>query len=197
MSIRTFSIEKRIDWLRKAGYAPDVCEQLSRIYRQEGLDHDARRIAIAGQRDRRKRGGMPWPSRLWNYFLDKTVRYGHELHRPLLVVLLGGLVGTVLLYLAQAYGLMEAVSPPQGENDQCKEMHLNLSVLFSAHLCVRTVLARDKSSSGGLLAVQRNYWVRPDVASAGVARDPFWVDVHCRRRRRNRAPGQPAGLNRS
>jgi len=58
---------------------------------------------------------MPWPSRLWNCFLDKTVRYGYEMYRPLLWVLIAGLVGTVLFYLAQAHGLMEAVSPPQGK----------------------------------------------------------------------------------
>jgi hypothetical protein len=29
------------------------------------------------------------------------------------------------------------------------------------------------------MAAQRNYWMRPGVASVGnVARDPFWVDVH-------------------
>jgi hypothetical protein len=112
---KDISVRKRIDWLHSAKYAPDVYEQLSRIYRKKGLDSEARKIAIAGQRDRRKRGGMPWASRLWNYFLDKTVRYGYEMYRPFLLVLIVGLVGTVLFYLAQAHGLMEAVSPPQGK----------------------------------------------------------------------------------
>jgi len=108
-------VDERIDWLAHARYAPDIYEQLRCIYRQKGMDRDARRIAIAGQRDRRKRGGMPWPARLWNYFLDKTVGYGYEMSRPFLLLLLLGLVGTLLFYLAQAHGLMEAVSPPQGK----------------------------------------------------------------------------------
>ena len=51
-------VRKRIDWLHSARYAPDVYEQLSHIYRQKGKDSEAREIAIEGQRDRRKRGGM-------------------------------------------------------------------------------------------------------------------------------------------
>ena len=107
-------VDRRISWLGDASYAPGAYQQLSRIYQQKGMDREAREIAIAGQRDRRKRGGMrtaPW---IWNGFLDKTVRYGYAMHRPLVAVLFAGLVGTVFFYLAQAHGLMEAVSPPQG-----------------------------------------------------------------------------------
>jgi hypothetical protein len=106
--------DRRIGWLVDASYAPGAYQQLSRIYQQKGMDSEAREIAIAGQRDRRKRGGMRrWP-RIWNWFLDKTVRYGYAMHRPLVAVLFAGLVGAAFFYLAQTHGLMEAVSPPQG-----------------------------------------------------------------------------------
>jgi hypothetical protein len=105
---------RRVSWLRHAGYAPGAYQQLSRIYQRKGMDREARKIAIAGQRDRRKRGGMATGPRIWSGFLDKTVGYGYAMHRPLLAVLLAGIVGTVFFYLAQTHGLMEAVSPPQG-----------------------------------------------------------------------------------
>ena len=104
----------RISWLNYASYAPDAYRQLTRIYRQKGLDREARKIAIAGQRDRRDRGGMPLASRLWSGFLDVTVRYGYGMYRPLLIVLFAGFAGTVFFYLAQVNGIMEAVSGSQG-----------------------------------------------------------------------------------
>jgi hypothetical protein len=106
--------KRRIEWLDEASYAPGMYQQLTRIYRRNGWDRQAKRIAIAGQRDRRDRGGMSRPAKEWNRFLDYTVRYGYSLHRPLVVVFLAWIAGTIFFYLAQAKGLMEAVSPPQG-----------------------------------------------------------------------------------
>ena len=106
--------KRRITWLEGASYAPGIYQQLARIYRRKGWDREAKKIAIAGQRDRRKRGGMPRAARAWSRFLDVSVRYGYEIHRPLKVVVVAWIVGTVFFYFAQANGLMEAVSPPQG-----------------------------------------------------------------------------------
>ena len=44
---------------------------------------------------------MHWPSRVWSWFLDRTVGYGYKMHRPLIIVLVWGLVGAVFFYLAQ------------------------------------------------------------------------------------------------
>ena len=104
--------DRRISWLEHASYAPGAYQQLSRIYQRKGMDREARRIAVAGQRDRRERGRMARGPKIWNWFLDKTVAYGYAMHRPLLAVLIAGAVGTGLFYLARAHGLMEAVSPP-------------------------------------------------------------------------------------
>jgi hypothetical protein len=106
--------KRRTDWLRKASYAPGVYQQLTRVYQRKGQDRDAKEIAIAGQRDRRKRGGMPSAAKTWNWFLDKVVLYGYGMHRPLVVVLFAWLAGTVFFYLAQMYGFMEAVNQAQG-----------------------------------------------------------------------------------
>jgi hypothetical protein len=106
--------QSRIDWLANAGYAPDIYRQLAHIYRQKGLDRDARHIAIAGQRARRSRGGLHLMTKAWNYFLDWSVGYGYRMHRQLLGVLCAGLISIIFFRLAQANHIMEAVAQPQG-----------------------------------------------------------------------------------
>ena len=70
------SPQKRINWLRRAkdGYAPQPYEQLIAAYRGVGLEEDARRVALAKQRERRRTLGVP--GRIWGWFLDVTVGYG-------------------------------------------------------------------------------------------------------------------------
>lgn len=115
--------QQRICWLKNASYTSDAFQQLSRIYRQKGQDGDAKRFSIEGQRDRRKRGKLTLASRLWSRFLDTTVRYGHEMYRPLLAVLVFGALGTVLFYLAKWHNLMEPVAASQAttkiESSKC------------------------------------------------------------------------------
>lgn len=106
-------IKGREEWLKNASYAPGVYHQLARIYDQRGRE-GAREISIAGQRDRRERGGISWWARQWNRFLDCTVRYGYSLHRPLLVVLAAGILGIGLFYLALYFHVMEAVGGATG-----------------------------------------------------------------------------------
>ena len=108
------AVQTRIDWLKNVSYAPGVYRQLTRIYRQKGRSRAATKIAIAGQRDRRRRGGMPWGSRIWSLFLDVSVGYGYRIYRTLFAVLGGWFLGWLFFSLAQANHLMEAVGGTPG-----------------------------------------------------------------------------------
>ena len=85
-------VHRRLRWIRRAErgelYAPQPYTQLMALYRQQGRDGDARRVAF--ERERRRRGQLRWAGKAWNVFLQWTVGYGY---RPLrLLVLLGALV---------------------------------------------------------------------------------------------------------
>ncbi|GAB2569417.1 oxidoreductase [Paractinoplanes abujensis] len=69
------SVGHRVAWL-PARYQPQPYEQLAAFYRGQGRDEDARRVAIARQRHRRRE--QPWWRRPPGYVLDATVGYGHR-----------------------------------------------------------------------------------------------------------------------
>jgi hypothetical protein len=71
-------VTARLAWLERdpRGYAPQPYEQLAAVYRRAGRDEDARRVAIASQRRRRKDRHLP--GRLWGVLLDGLVGYGYR-----------------------------------------------------------------------------------------------------------------------
>lgn len=109
-SCTKWTAEERKAWLREAEFAPQVYEQLSRIYRQIGQESDAVDIDIARLKDFRSRGGLTLPRRAWNWFLEKSVGYGYWLHRPVAALLLLGLVGSIIFNYAQHHDIMSAAS---------------------------------------------------------------------------------------
>ena len=58
------------------GYSPQPYEQLAAVYRRAGRDQDARTVAIAKQRARRRT--LSLPGRLWSLLLDGLVGYGYR-----------------------------------------------------------------------------------------------------------------------
>ena len=102
------TVEERIDWLAAArtttSQAPT--SSLAQSYRLGSGDRAARRIAIAGQRDLRNRGGLSRKSRAWNWFLDVSVGYGYRLQRPFLVLLALVLISWGLYYWGARAGLI-------------------------------------------------------------------------------------------
>jgi hypothetical protein len=98
------TLELRKTWLRQTDvYSPDAYNQLAKVYRQAGLEADAQEVLIASQRDLRDktRGKLPRRSRAWNWFIDRFVGYGYKLHRPFVILLITGLAGGVVFFLAQ------------------------------------------------------------------------------------------------
>jgi hypothetical protein len=71
-------VTARLAWLERdpRGYAPQPYEQLAAAYRRAGRDDDARRVAIAKQRRRRKERHLL--GRLWGVLLDGLVGYGYR-----------------------------------------------------------------------------------------------------------------------
>ena len=70
---------KRLRWLDgMKEFSPQPYEQLARVLRQMGHEHDAREVLIAKQRRMRDRGGLSWGSRLGNWLLEWTVGYGYR-----------------------------------------------------------------------------------------------------------------------
>ncbi|MYS20904.1 MULTISPECIES: hypothetical protein [unclassified Streptomyces] len=72
------SPQDRLRWLAldRGGYRPQPYQQLAAAYRVKGEEQQARRVALEGQR-RRRRTLNP-PGRLLGYLLDITVGYGYR-----------------------------------------------------------------------------------------------------------------------
>ena len=76
-----------------AGFTPQPYTQLMAVYRQEGRDSDARRVAF--QRERRRASELGFSGRAWNAFLRCTVGYGYKPMRALALLAFLILVGTL------------------------------------------------------------------------------------------------------
>jgi hypothetical protein len=72
------SAGERLGWLTRDrdGYSPQPYEQLAAVYRREGREQDAREVAIARQRARRRT--LALPGRLWSLLLDVAIGYGYR-----------------------------------------------------------------------------------------------------------------------
>jgi hypothetical protein len=104
--------DQRIKWLgNTSAYSAEPYQQLAHAYRLNGNEQAAQKIATASQRDLRKRGGLRWYSKAWNWFLDRSVGYGYCLHRPFLAVLILGLVGGCIYLWGERAGVIFATDP--------------------------------------------------------------------------------------
>src|SRR5215218_4811836 len=95
---RPVSAHQRLNWLTRdpGGYSPQPYEQLAAVYRRAGRDQDARTVAIAKQRARRRaldrnmrswgtlssaerrRRTLSWVEWLWSGLLDGLVGFGYR-----------------------------------------------------------------------------------------------------------------------
>jgi len=63
--------------LHTSTYEPESWAQLEEVFRASGRADDARRIAMAGHRDRIQRGGLSWAGRAWRRLLGATIGHGY------------------------------------------------------------------------------------------------------------------------
>jgi hypothetical protein len=103
----------RLGWLRRhqGGYNPQVYEQLAAVYRRGGRDQDARTVAIAKQRARRRTLGLP--GRLWSLLLDGLVGHGYRTWLAGVWLLGFWLVGWAVFDRAHAHQELVLASPGQ------------------------------------------------------------------------------------
>lgn len=103
-----------ISWLEnsKAHYS-DAYQQMGLACRTKGFDHAVRDIAIARQRDLRKRGHLQKSGRLWNWLLDISSGYGYKLHRPLLLLAGMAILGALIFTWADTKNLMFGTNGPE------------------------------------------------------------------------------------
>jgi hypothetical protein len=102
------TVEQRLEWIRGQyprsgktglGYVSQPYEQLAKVYRQEGKDRDARKVAVARRADLRQYGSLTWYQKAGNWFMDTTIRFGYQTWRAaagLAVVFLAFVVMTIV-----------------------------------------------------------------------------------------------------
>lgn len=90
-----------------AGFAPQPYTQLMAVYRREGRDRDARRVAY--ERERRRRSDLRLPGKAWNLFLQGTVGFGYKPLRALLLLATLLVAGTLVFSSFHGDGHLRAV----------------------------------------------------------------------------------------
>ncbi len=95
------TVEQRLDWLRNqhqvspgesaSPFATQPYRQLADVYRRAGQEDDAIIVEIAMRRDMRRNGNLPLHSKVLNWILEVTIRYGFHTGRAL--------VGIIALYM--------------------------------------------------------------------------------------------------
>jgi hypothetical protein len=109
----TLGVEQVVAWLRESeSHYSDAYQQMGTAYRMKGNEDAARDIAIARQRDLRKRGKLTKSAKVWNWILDQSSSYGYRLNRPLYALLGLAVIGTIIFIIADAHGLMEYRTTP-------------------------------------------------------------------------------------
>ncbi|MFD7641316.1 oxidoreductase [Kitasatospora sp. NPDC059795] len=89
-----FPLERRVAWLESgAEFRPEAYEQLAAALRRDGADEDARTVLLAKQR--RRRGTLPLPGRLWGHLQDAAVGYGYRPGRAATWLVLAWALGTI------------------------------------------------------------------------------------------------------
>lgn len=89
----TDNLATRLDWIEHAqeGYSPHAYDQLEAALRRAGSEKEAREVAIAKRRRRRKK--LPPHAVAWDMFLDMAVGYGYRTWRSLYALLVVMAIG--------------------------------------------------------------------------------------------------------
>ena len=101
--------EQRLEWLRRQPsdrFIPQPYEQVIKVFKNAGREHDAREIAIAKRDDYCERGNLSWRHRLWFGFLKATISYGYKPWRVFGFILAFFFLGSYLFYFGYDYGVI-------------------------------------------------------------------------------------------
>jgi len=102
---------QRIEWIRSqyrvtssgkpTAFSTQPYELLAKLYQQSGQDREARAVAIARRADLRRFGDLSWHRKISNLLLDKTIKYGYETWRALVLLAIVYLAFLSITILAQ------------------------------------------------------------------------------------------------
>jgi hypothetical protein len=75
---RDRGVATRLAWLRgnRSGYEPQLYDQLADTYRQAG--HEPHQKTVLIEKQRRRRGGLSLPARVWSWVQDGLFAYGYR-----------------------------------------------------------------------------------------------------------------------
>lgn len=116
------TVKQRLKWIQSQyrpsdtgwqGFATQPYEQLAAVYRQAGLDTQARTAAIARRADPRMYGNLSSCRTAGNLLLDKTIKYGYETWRAAIGLVAVFIVFALLACFAQQHHLMVPVEIPR------------------------------------------------------------------------------------
>ncbi len=100
----------RLRWVRLQpdglGYRPQPYEQLIAVLRRMGHEHQVAKVAIAKQKDLRKRGDLGWWGWIRNWFLYLVVGYGYEPWRAFLGIILLVVLGSCVFSYAHSANVL-------------------------------------------------------------------------------------------
>ncbi len=85
-------------------FATQPYEQLATVYQQDGQDDEAREVVIERRRDARRYGNLTGYHKALNLLLDKTIQYGYQTWRAVLMLLALYAVAVVVFVAAQHHG---------------------------------------------------------------------------------------------
>ena len=117
------TVKQRLKWIQSQyrpsdtgwqGFATQPYEQLAAVYRQAGLDTQARKAAIARRADPRMYGNLSSSRTAGNLLLDKTIKYGYETWRAAIGLVAVFIVFALLAFFAQQHHLMVPVGDTTG-----------------------------------------------------------------------------------
>jgi hypothetical protein len=101
------SRDRRLAWVGKSKpFSPQVYTQLAEVYRSSGHEGFARQVAIRREQLRGRQPDLSWGAKVWNRFLDFTVRYGYRPWRALVPLVVFFLAGWFLFALPPAQEVM-------------------------------------------------------------------------------------------
>jgi len=81
-------LPNRIRWVQTdPNYHPQPYEQLVAVYRKNGQDEPARKVAIAKQKARRRSGEFPWWQKPFHWVFFGFIGYGHRPYRAIWALL--------------------------------------------------------------------------------------------------------------
>lgn len=90
-------VEDRIKWIRRSkDFSTQPYEQLAKVYRTMGREHDAREVLYAKHEDLRVKGGFNWLEKLGSYVKKITMGHGYKPHYALAFMLSFFLTGTII-----------------------------------------------------------------------------------------------------